>query len=69
MLREIRAAERQISRQKTRKCGGWKCETEGEEEVMEVRKERMENRLKYLPFCLPLIKLSTLSVKEMSERD
>lgn len=27
-----------------REDGGWKCETEGEGKVMEVRKERIENR-------------------------
>lgn len=44
MFREIRAAERLIARQETRKDGGWKCETEGEEKVVEVKKEKMENR-------------------------
>lgn len=46
VFREIRAAERLIARQETRKDGGWKCETEGEEKVMEVKREKMENRQK-----------------------
>lgn len=46
MFREIRLTEKLIVRQKTRKDGGWKCETEREEKVRKVKKERMENRQK-----------------------
>lgn len=60
----LRAAERLIARQKMRKEGGWKCETEGEGKSDE--KERMENRQRnILSFYLLLIKLITLSVREI----
>lgn len=44
VFRKIRATKILIVRPKTRMDGGWKCETEGEEKVMEVKKAGMENR-------------------------
>lgn len=66
MFREIGAAGRLIARQKkTRKDGGWKCETEGEEKVVESEERENGNQAeKYLAFYLPLIKFITLSVSE-----
>lgn len=51
------------SKPKTRKDGGWKCETEGEG-VSEER-ENGKQAEKYLAFYLLLIKSITLSVREM----
>lgn len=47
VFRERRAAERQIERhknQQNKRDGGWECETEGEEEVMKVKREKERER-------------------------
>lgn len=51
-----------------RKDGGWKCETEGEEKVVEVKKENGKQAEKYLAFYLSLIKFITLSFREIERR-